>query len=98
MTENSRKVLETLKAHYAEEKQWLTSELAQAAGVTAPTVTGAVTGLVKKGFALRTPGTTIVKSIKDGQEVESEKEVKFISLTEAGYNYDPDAVVVTEEK
>jgi DNA-binding MarR family transcriptional regulator len=90
MTENSRKVLETLKAHYGEEKQWLTAELAQAAGVTAPTVTGAVTGLVKKGFAIRTEGTTIVKTIKDGQEVESEKAVKFISLTEAGYNYNPD--------
>ena len=51
MTENSRKVLETLKAHYAEGKQWETAELAQAAGVTSPTVTGAVTGMCKKGYA-----------------------------------------------
>ena len=51
MTENSRKVLETLKAHYAEGKQWETAELAAAAGVTSPTVTGAVTGMCKKGYA-----------------------------------------------
>lgn len=97
MTQNSRKVLETLKAHYGEGKQWLTAELAEAAGVSAPTVTGAVTGLVKKSFAVRTEGTTIVKAIKDGKEVETEKAVKFISLTEAGYHFDPDAVAEKAE-
>ena len=45
MTEGSRKVLETLKAHYGEGKKWVTSELAEAAGVTSPAVTGAVTGM-----------------------------------------------------
>ena len=66
MTENSRKVLETLKAHYAEGKQWETAELAAAAGVTSPTVTGAVTGMCKKGYAERIPGTKEVKIVKDG--------------------------------
>ena len=92
MTDNSKKVLEALKAHYSEGKEWLTAELAQAAGVSAPTVTGAVTGMCKKGLAERIEGTTSVKVIKDGVESVNEKAVKFIKLTEAGYNFDPDAV------
>ena len=91
MTENSRKVLETLKAHYAEGKQWETAELAQAAGVTSPTVTGAVTGMCKKGYAERIPGTVTETIVKNGEEVQKEKEIKFIKLTEAGYSFDPDA-------
>lgn len=98
MTENSRKVLETLKAHYAEGKQWETAELAQAAGVTSPTVTGAVTGMCKKGYAERIPGTKEVRIVKDGKETVSEKEIKYIKLTEAGYDFDPDAVVAKESK
>lgn len=93
MTENSRKVLETLKAHYAEGKQWETAELASAAGVTSPTVTGAVTGMCKKGFAERIPGTVTETIVKNGEEIQKEKEIKFIKLTEAGYNFDPDANV-----
>lgn len=93
MTDNSRKVLNTLKAHYAENKQWETSELAQEAGVSSPAVTGAVTGMVKKNFAERIPGTKEVRIVKDGVEEVKEKEIKYIRLTEAGYNFDPDAVV-----
>lgn len=83
MTANSVKVLETLKKHYAEGKTWLTGELADAAGVSSAAVTGAVTGMVKKGLAERIAGTVMVE--KDGEEVE--KEVKFIKLTEAGFNF-----------
>ena len=93
MTENSRKVLETLKAHYAEGKQWETAELAAEAGVTSPTVTGAVTGMCKKGYAERIPGTVTETIVKNGEEIQKEKEIKYIKLTEAGYNFDPDAVV-----
>ena len=93
MTENSRKVLETLKAHYAEGKQWETAELAAEAGVTSPTVTGAVTGMCKKGYAERIPGTVTDTLVKNGEEIQKEKEIKYIKLTEAGYNFDPDAVV-----
>ncbi len=93
MTENSRKVLETLKAHYAEGKQWETAELAAEAGVSSPTVTGAVTGMCKKGFAERIPAMKEIKIVKDGVEEVKEKEIKYIKLTEAGYNFDPDAAV-----
>lgn len=96
MTENSRKVLETLKAHYVEGKQWETAELAQAAGVSSPTVTGAVTGMCKKGYAERIAGTIEETIVKNGEEIKKEKEIKYIKLTEAGYNFDPDAKV--EEK
>lgn len=90
MTDNSRKVLETLKAHYAEGKQWETAELAAEAGVTSPTVTGAVTGMCKKGYAVREEAVIPAKD-KEGNDIE--KTVKLISLTEAGLNFDPDAVV-----
>lgn len=89
MTVNSRKVLETLKANYG--KQWVTADLAEAAGVTIAAVTGAVTGLAKKGYAVREEGTISSKVVKDGVETEVEKTVKFISLTEAGLAFDPDA-------
>lgn len=88
MTDGSKKVLATLKANYG--KKWVTSELAEAAGVTSPAVTGAVTGMCKKGYAVREEGT-IKTTDKDGKGVE--KTVKFISLTEAGLNFDPDAKV-----
>lgn len=88
MTEGSKKVLETLKANYG--KKWVTAELAEAAGVTAPAVTGAVTGMCKKGYAVREEGTIPAKD-KNGNDIE--KTVKFISLTEAGLNFDPDATV-----
>lgn len=90
MTEGSRKVLETLKAHYGEGKKWVTSELAEAAGVTSPAVTGAVTGMCKKGYAVREEATIPAKD-KEGNDIE--KSVKLISLTEAGMNFDPDAQV-----
>ena len=96
MSENSRKVLETLKASYAEGKQWITADLAAAAGVTPSAVTGSVTGMCKKGYAVRIEGTIPSKAIKNGEEVEVEKPVKFIKLTEAGFNFDPDAVVEAE--
>ena len=75
MTEKSRKVLETLKAHYAEGKQWETAELAEAAGVSAPAVTGSVTGMCKKGYAERIEGTKEVKTVKDGQETDRKNEI-----------------------
>lgn len=88
MTDNSKKVLETLKANYG--KKWITAELAETAGVSAPAVTGAVTGLCKKGYAVREEGTTMAKD-REGKEIE--KAVKFISLTEEGLNFDPEAQV-----
>jgi Mn-dependent DtxR family transcriptional regulator len=87
MTVNAQKVLETLKQNYG--KKWITADLAEAAGVSAAAVTGAVTGLCKKGYAVREEGVVPVTIVKDGVETTSEKTVKFISLTEEGLQFSP---------
>lgn len=81
MTENSKKVLDYLKAHYGE--KLTANQIAEALGITVPAVTGSVNGLVKNDRAFREEA----KAEKDGKEVT----IKYISLTEAGYNFDPDA-------
>lgn len=81
MTENSRKVFDFLKANFG--KEFTAQEIAGSLGVSIPTVTGSVTGLAKKGYAVRNP-----KMVADG---EKEKEVKFITLTAEGLEFDPDA-------
>ena len=47
--------------------------------------------MCKKGYAERIPGTVTETIVKNGEEIQKEKEIKFIKLTEAGYNFDPDA-------
>ena len=86
MTDNSRRVCQYLKDNYG--AKLTNSDIATALGVSSPTVVGAVNGLVKKGRAERTEETIT------GAEGKPMK-VKYISLTEDGYNFDPDAV---EEK
>ena len=85
MTDNSRRVFAYLKEHYGEE---LTAQnIASALDITVAAVTGSVNGLAntKKhpAYAVRTEA----KAEKDGKEVT----IKYISLTEEGYNFDPDA-------
>jgi DNA-binding MarR family transcriptional regulator len=83
MTDNSKKVFGYLKEHYGEK---LTHQhIVAALGVSSPAVSGSVNGLVKKGLAVRTEETEM--SGEDGKEVI----VKYISLTEEGYAFDPDA-------
>lgn len=82
MTDNSRKVFEALKAHYGDKitHQQLVAEL----GVSSAAVSGSVNGLVKKGYAVR---NIEIEMGEDGKETE----VKYITLTEEGYAFDPDA-------
>lgn len=82
MTENSRKVFEALKEHYGDKitHQQLVAEL----GVSSATVSGSVNGLVKKGYAVRNEETEMGE---DGKAVT----VKYITLTEEGMAFDPDA-------
>lgn len=82
MTENSKKVFKYLKENYG--KPLTANQIQQALGFEKlATVTGSVNGLTRKNMAVRTP-TTIEK---DGKETS----VNYISLTEEGYNFDPDA-------
>lgn len=86
MTENSRKVFEYLKAAGVG-VAFTTKEVQEALGLEkAGSVTGSVTGLVKKGYAERITDTV---TGEDGKT----KEVKKFYLTEAGANFDPDAEV-----
>lgn len=81
MTENSIRVFNYLKEHYGEE---LTAQnIAADLDISIAAVTGSVNGLVKKERAMRTEATTEV----DGKEVT----VKYISLTDAGLDFDPTA-------
>lgn len=88
MKETSRQVFEFLKANYG--TNLTANDIAGALGVSVPTVTASVNGLVKKGYAIRdavtTPGA-------DGKEVVT----KYISLTEAGLDFNPDAEVTAEK-
>lgn len=83
MTENSRKVLDYLKAHYGED---ITAQQIQAdLGLEKlASVTGSVNGLVRNKRAVRTEATV---EDAEGKAVT----VKYISLTEDGLNFDPDA-------
>lgn len=86
MTEGSRKVFEYLKAAGAGVK-FTTKQVQEALGFEkAGSVTGSVTGLVKKGYAERFTETATDDNGKT-------KEVKYFALTEAGANFDPDADV-----
>ena len=86
MTEGSRKVFEYLKAAGAGVK-FTTKDVQTALGFEkAGSVTGSVTGLVKKGYAER-----FTESVTD--ENGKTTEVKYFALTEAGANFDPDADV-----
>lgn len=86
MTEGSRKVFNFLKDNYG--IKLTTADIATSLGVTAPVVTGSVNGLVKKNLAVREEE---VVAGDNGKDIK----IKYISLTEEGMNFDPDAA---EEK
>lgn len=84
MTENSKKIFDFLKENYG--TSFTKEDLATALGVSIPTITGSVNGLVKKGYAVRTE-----EVIPSGQEGGKDTVLKHIELTEAGLSYDPEA-------
>ena len=86
MTENSRKVLEFLKAAGPGVK-FTTKQVQESLGFEkAGSVTGSVTGLVNKGYAERAK--------EEVQDAEGKtKTISVFWLTEAGMAFDPDAEV-----
>lgn len=83
-TENSRKVLEYLKAQGAG-VAFTTKQVQEALGFEKHCpVTGSVNSLCKKGYAER-----FTETVED--ENGKKTEVKKFALTEAGANFDPDA-------
>lgn len=94
MTENSRKVFEYLKAAGAGVK-FTTKQVQKDLGFEkAGSVTGSVTGLVRKGYAERFTETEEYTTEKGDVKI---REVKYFALTEAGAAFDPDAEVEAEE-
>lgn len=84
MTENSRKVFDFLKEHNG--VKVTAQEIAKELDVTINAVTGSVNGLVKKNYAVR---EEVSSQSAEGKPVIT----KYISLTDAGMAYDPDAEV-----
>lgn len=81
MTDNSKKVFNFLKEN---DKEFVAQDIASALGISVAAVTGSVNGLVKKGRAVRREQTT---TTSDGKAAV----VKYISLTDEGKAFDPDA-------
>lgn len=83
MKENSRKVFDYLKTINGQDVT--AAEVAEALGLEKRSVDGIFTSAIqRKGLGIRTPAEI---ELEDG----SHKQVKFLSLTEAGLAYDPDA-------
>ena len=84
MTENSQKVLRFLQEAGAGVK-FTTKEVVEKLGFEkSGSVTGSLTGLVKKGYA-----ESFTEAVED--ENGKVKEVKYFALTDAGMAFDPDA-------
>lgn len=82
MSEGARKVLSVLQEAGPGVK-FTTKQMQNICGFEkAGSVTGSVTGMVKKGVCERFTETD-----------ENGKEIKYFALTEAGADYDPDAPV-----
>ena len=82
MTTNSVRVFHFLQATHG--ARLTNKDIAEALGVSSSTVVGSVTGLCKKGLAVRTEEHL---AGADGKDVV----VKYISLTDEGMAFDPDA-------
>lgn len=83
LKENSRKVLDYVKAN--DGADMTAADIAAGTGLDVKQVNGIVTSAFqKKGLMQRTPAEI---QLEDG----THKAVKFISLTEEGKNFDPDA-------
>lgn len=83
LKENSRKVFEYVKEHDGED--FIAKDIADATGLEIKQVNGIVTSAFqKKGLMERIPAT-----IED--EDGGKKNIKFIKLTDAGREFDPDA-------
>jgi DNA-binding MarR family transcriptional regulator len=89
MTDNSRKIFDYLKANYG--AKLTGNDIKDALGVSISAVTGSVNGLVKKGHAVRNEVTVVGADNKPAI-------VKYITLTDAGLDFDPDAEVEKKAK
>jgi Mn-dependent DtxR family transcriptional regulator len=87
MSPNSEQVLNFLKSHYGQE--YSKNKIAEELGISIPSVTGSINGLVKKGYVENTREEVV--EIEPATETRKAKTKKVIyhTLTEAGLTYDP---------
>ena len=83
MTDNSKLIFEFLKKNYG--KEFTKYEIVERVDVTMAAVNGTVNALSKKGLIAERIETTPAKYA--GQK---DTEIRLISITEAGKEYDPD--------
>ena len=83
MKENSKKVLNYLKAINGQNIDVTSGDVAEELGLTKRQVDGIFTAIQRKGLGVRTPAEI---ELEDG----THKAVKFLSLTNEGMNYDPE--------
>ena len=83
MKENSKKVLNYLKAINGQNIDVTSGDVAEELGLTKRQVDGIFTAIQRKGLGVRTPAEI---ELEDG----THKAVKFLSLTSEGMDYDPD--------
>lgn len=83
MKENSKKVLNYLKAINGQNIDVTSGDVAEELGLTKRQVDGIFTAIQRKGLGVRTPAEI---ELEDG----THKAVKFLSLTNEGMDYDPD--------
>ena len=87
LKENALKVLEFVKAN--DGKNMTAADIAEGTGLEVRSVNGIVTSAFqKKGLMVRTPAEI---EVKDEEGKVSHKTVKFISLTDEGRAFDPNA-------
>ena len=84
MTDNSKRVFNFLKEHHG--VKFTAHELANELGVSINVITGSVNGLTRKDYAVR---EEVTSQDANGKTVTT----KYISLTDAGLAFDPDAEV-----
>ena len=86
---NSRTVLEYVKANESNDKPLTAADIAEGTGLGIKQVNGIVTAaFAKKGLMERIEGEL---EITNDEGKVSHKPVKFIRLTDAGRDFDPDA-------
>ena len=86
MKENSKKVLNYLKEINGQ-KDVTSADVAEAVGLAKRQVDGSFTSAIqRKGLGVRVPAEV---ELEDG----THKAVKFLTLTDDGMNFDPDAEV-----
>lgn len=78
MKENTRQIWDYIVAHDGED--FAAADIADATGLNTKSVNGSVTSFCKKGLAVREEVAVLGGS------------VKYIRLTDAGKEYDPDAM------